>query len=185
MKPIYKRIQTQCQRCGTPFETSENRVAEGRGKFCSKSCGTATQHTKHGHAKNATPTKTYSTWLAMRQRCENPQHASYAQYGGRGITVSSEWQTFEAFLADMGEKPNNTSLDRIDNSKGYFKLNCRWATRHEQQANISSNVHVIYQGKPFIIATLARHLGVNWMTLKYRINANWPEEKWGKPTTRT
>lgn len=185
MKAVYKRIQTQCQRCGTAFETTENRVAVGRGKYCSKSCGTSAQHTKHGHTKHTSASKTYTAWIAMRQRCENPQHPAYPQYGGRGLTVSSDWQTFESFLADMGESPDNTSLDRIDNSKGYFKLNCRWATRYEQQSNLSSNVHVTYQGEQFIIATLARQLGVNWMTLKYRINAGWPEEKWNKPTTKT
>lgn len=185
MKLVYKRIQAQCQRCGTNFDTSENRIAAGRGKYCSASCSTSTQMTKHGHAKNKKLSATYAAWLAMRQRCENPQHPSYQRYGGRGLTVSSDWQTFEIFLVDMGEKPNNTSLDRINNDKGYFKANCRWATRHEQQSNLSNNIHIVYQNQHYILAELARHLGIGWMTLKYRIHAKWPESKWGKPTTKT
>jgi hypothetical protein len=88
-------------------------------------------------------------------------------------------------LADMGERPKGTTIDRIDGTRGYCKDNCRWATRSEQQANIASNIRLVYQGRNYILADLARHLGLNWMTLKYRVAAGWPESKWAKPTTRT
>lgn len=185
MKQIYERILVTCTKCENVFETSTNRIATGRGKFCSKSCSTSSQHKKHGHAKRGNSSKTYSSWMSMRQRCGNPQHHAYPQYGGKGITVSLDWCSFDTFLADMGERPKGTSIDRIDSTLGYFKNNCRWATRSEQQANISSNIHLVYQGKTYILAELARHLKVSWTTLKYRINAGWLEEKWGKPTIKT
>lgn len=185
MKQIYKRVSAICPQCKVFFETSENRIAAGRGRFCSKSCSTSAQHKKHGHAARNAFSKTYGSWISMRQRCENPQHHAYPQYGGKGITVSQDWQSFSTFLSDMGERPTGTSLDRIDGTLSYFKANCRWATRSEQQANMVSNIHLMYQGQSYILAELARHLGIGWMTLKYRINAGWPEHKWAKPTIKT
>ena len=71
----------------------------------------------------------------MIQRCTDPNHKYYSNYGGRGITIDPRWLTFENFYEDMGERPQGTSLDRENNDLGYFKDNCRWATRTEQANN--------------------------------------------------
>lgn len=78
----------------------------------------------------------YNSWQAMRSRCNNPNHMAFKNYGGRGIKVCPEWQSsFEAFLRDMGNRPEGTTLDRINTGGSYEPHNCKWSTWVEQQNN--------------------------------------------------
>lgn len=78
----------------------------------------------------------YNSWSGMKQRCTNPKHPKYHQYGGRGITVCKEWDNYLNFSNDMGPRPSSKhSIERVDNSKGYSPANCTWATQTVQCNN--------------------------------------------------
>lgn len=88
----------------------------------------------HGHSgKRRTPT--YLSWAGMIQRCTNPNHKFYPDYGGRGISVSLEWRDFRVFLVDMGKRPRNKTLDRKNVNGNYCKDNCKWSTKIQQERN--------------------------------------------------
>ncbi len=97
-----------------------------------RSCGCQKNAIKHGLAG----TSEYRTWHGMIERCTNQDAVSYANYGGRGITVCDRWlASVAAFVEDMGPRPRDKTLDRIDGDGNYEPANCRWATRSEQSLN--------------------------------------------------
>ena len=150
-----------------------------------KSCGclrkeqTRERFTTHGHLKDDTASKTYTSWESMIKRCTNPNNKDYHHYGGRGIKVCQRWRKFENFLEDMGEPPTEKhSIDRIDNNLGYCKENCRWATRKEQQRNTRRNHMISFHGKIQCLAAWAEELNINYSTLSSRIFIlGWSVEK--------
>jgi hypothetical protein len=114
----------------------------------------------------------------MKTRCENPNRAAWAWYGGRGIRVCDRWsKSFTAFLQDMGGAPEGLTLDRIDSSKNYEPSNCRWSTRSEQSRNTSANINITYGGKTMCLKDWSAALGVSYSRLRSRHSAGWDVER--------
>lgn len=120
----------------------------------------------------------------MKTRCKNPNIAKFEDYAGRGITMDPRWESFDCFLADMGERPAGCSLDRIDNDKGYWPHNCRWADQKTQTRNTRRNVYVTYQGRRMVMAEAVELSGVGLSAVRSRIKRGWPEDRWFEPVRK-
>ncbi len=121
--------------CGKEVITSGSDLRSGHSKSCGCLRFRTASNLQHGHNRAGKPSRTYQSWRTMKARCANPTEINWHRYGGRGITVCDRWQKFENFLEDMGERPADRTLDRIDPDGNYELSNCRWATLKEQRAN--------------------------------------------------
>jgi len=134
----------------------------------------------HGHAGRsngkAAPSPTYVSWYSMVKRCLNPTSSRYDKYGARGISVCERWRAFENFLADMGERPTGTSLDRIDVNGNYGPGNCRWATPRQQARNTTRNHRVSFRGETLTVIEWAEGVGVSGSSMWRRLK-RWPVER--------
>ena len=121
----------------------------------------------------------YGIWQAMKRRCNNPNCKAYQWYGARGIKVCSEWQTFQGFLAGVGERPTpKHQLDRHPDKNGNYEPgNVRWATSQQQQSNKRNNVLLTWQGKTQTATEWATELGLPVERTLWRVNHGLPVEQ--------
>jgi len=119
-------------KCGNQKPVIANNLKRGKSIQC-RSCARKGNQSGLKHGYKGTPS--YISWSSARGRCNNKNNVDYTNYGGRGIKFCEAWQNFENFLKDMGERLDNTSLDRINPNGHYEPSNCRWATPSEQANN--------------------------------------------------
>lgn len=113
----------------------------------------------------------------MKRRCSSPKVAEFHRYGGRGIRVCDRWLTFATFLADMGERPPGTTLDRVDNDGHYEPSNCRWVSRKENGRNRSDNRLLTLRGETKTLAEWVESTGFSLATLQGRVREGWTDER--------
>lgn len=126
---------------------------------------------KHGHGYG---TATYKSWCSMRGRCLTPSHHKFAQYGARGIKICDRWASFANFLADMGERPDGHTLDRINPDGDYSPENCRWAGPKAQARNRTNKVSIVHEGREQLLIELCEKHGVNYQTAYARLKRGLP-----------
>jgi len=163
----YKKKQTvwlcKCD-CGNTTTVPLYRLTSNN----TKSCGCLQGKGTHGYSKHPS----YNSWRGAKDRCLNEKNKDFKKYGKRGITFGKKWLDIKTFISDMGSPPTKEhSLDRINNNKGYYKDNCRWATRIEQGNNQSTNRLISYMGKTKTIANWARELHINQSILRGRMKS--------------
>jgi hypothetical protein len=144
--------------CGREVSATCSNLKSGH----TQSCGcltierTKAANTKHGRSR----TKLYRVWRQMKNRCELETAPNYKWYGARGIRVCDRWRdSFETFLADMGEPPEGYQIDRIDSNGDYEPANCRWADRKTQYRNTRRNVWVTFNGVTAVVSDWEKAAG--------------------------
>jgi hypothetical protein len=169
------RVLVRCD-CGLEQPLTVDALRKG-----SSSCRFCRKHGSHRHtsgdAAGRRMSPTYKSWVAMRQRCSVPHNPAYPRYGGRGIGVCDRWQSFENFLADMGDRPEGMSLDRIDTNGNYEPGNCRWATPKQQARNTRRSRLVTAFGQTKPLSQWAEEFGMHRTTLRSRLAWGWDAER--------
>jgi hypothetical protein len=122
------------------------------------------------------------TWVGMHQRCYMPTAPGFHNYGGRGINVCTRWHTFSNFVQDMGKRPADHQLDRINCDGPYSPKNCQWSSRLDNSRNKRNTIRILYEGKEQPLSTVAESLGIPIETAYRRHQKGWPLEKVLEPS---
>jgi hypothetical protein len=170
--------ESKCPQCGAARMLSTKHVPGARtiARQDATRCRRCSQ-IEHGHTHKCRPSPTHSSWRSMIRRCSEPKNKDWAEYGGRGIKVCERWLDFETFLADMGSRPDGTSLDRIDNNGNYEPGNCRWATIIEQARNRRTNKIVEWNGIALGLCEWSVRLNIRSRTINARLTRGWSVER--------
>lgn len=174
--------------CGNDSIVMTQQLTSGQTKSCG--CYNRDIHFKHGHTINQKTTPEFASWCAAKSRCFRVKDNHFKDYGGRGITMCAGWKdSFATFFADMGKRPKDTTLDRINNNLSYscghcdeciskgWKLNCRWGNDEIQNNNRRDNINITYNGITMTAAQWARIIGVNSSTIARRFAKGVPIDK--------
>jgi hypothetical protein len=165
----YQKVMWLCRcECGKEGRVSAGNLRNGLSKSCG--CWNLEQvrsPKKHGLSQSPE----FTVWQNMIERCTNPKNTAYENYGGRGISICERWrESFSNFYADMGPRPEGTTINRIDNDGNYEPSNCQWATDQEQQRNKRSNHRITAFGKTMLLTEWSAELGMSPALILYHMN---------------
>jgi hypothetical protein len=163
--------------CGQTVVVLANNLVKGNTTSCGCKSSRLTigdKATTHGKSKSPE----YVSWRAMKDRCYGASHSEYKRYGALGIKVCERWiNSFANFFEDMGPRPHGHSLERINPSKNYEPVNCKWADVYEQANNKKNTRKIEYKGASKSVTQWSREVGLKTATLSARLNRGWPVEK--------
>lgn len=131
------------------------------------------RNTVHGLSKgpDGKRTRLYGIWVRMRQRCSDPNCTDYDRYGGRGVRVCREWDSFSAFhaWATANGYRDDLTIDRIDPDGNYEPINCRWIPPAAQARNTRRNHRITFRGETRTLVEWGEILGIETSLLRYRL----------------
>jgi len=155
-------------RCDCGSESHIDGCCLRRGSATDCGCRRGDWSITHGMAES----QEYQVWLAMKQRCLNPNSPCYDSYGDRGITICDRWrESFQAFFDDMGLRPfDAATIERVDNDGNYEPANCRWATRSEQNENTRQTRLLEFRGMSMSLGKWVRYTGISRKVLRRRLD---------------
>lgn len=162
--------------CGNETWANQYKLVAGRKKSCGclRAEKLAKGNPKHGHASRENTSRTYRTWTNMLNRCTNPNATQFEYYGGRGITVCERWYAFENFYSDMGDRPLNTTINRIDNDGNYEPNNCEWADESVRNKNRrpfdwkpSNTLYISVEGTRYQLKDACVRFGVSYSAVQH------------------
>lgn len=171
--------------CGKETTVARPSLIQGRTRSCGcyhdKACGERIGNIRRTHGM--TNTRLYAIWESMRARCNNKNNKRYNRYGGRGIKICKEWNTFECFMdwALSSGYQEGLSIERINFDGNYEPQNCKWIPKNEQAKNTSTNRRITINGETKNMSEWARNAGVCPQTISYRIKKGYPESEWLLP----
>lgn len=185
-----RKYECMCILCGTIDYFFGNNLKKGNTSRC-KSCAgkilsqkilsgeiPAPGGNKTGAINGMSTTPQYNAYKTMVNRCYNPNHIQYKDYGGRGIKVCDRWRySYLNFYEDMGPRPDGMSLDRIDVDGDYCPENCKWSSTKEQGRNRRDTIYLTYKNETKPMAEWAEILGVKYGYLAKRRKSNKDMEK--------
>lgn len=167
-----RKVEATCE-CGKRAIFFLKNLKNGHTQSCG--CRHIEIMTRHGNSTRSITSPEYVCWASMRSRCSNENNLAFPNYGGRGISVCSQWdKDFSVFLRDMGPRTKGTSIDRIDVNGDYEPGNCRWATKKMQVNNTRVNVFLEHDGRRMTMAQWAEHLDTSVKRIAYRVEHGWP-----------
>lgn len=156
---IRNLVLARCS-CGTERMVSAYTLQKGTSRSCG--CKSPTKgKSLHGLSAHPDFRTTYSAWMAMNARCNNPNAKRFKTYGGRGIKVCSEWKNFERFVRDMGKRPEGYTIERKNVDGNYCKENCEWIPASEQHGNNTRTVWVEFSGRKMAVTHACKAAGVS------------------------
>lgn len=154
--------------CGSESTVRSYSLKHGLTKSCGCLSIDSAKHRATTHGMSLS--KIERVYHSMKQRCNNPNNQAYARYGGRGITVCEEWQTFEVFLRDMGDSyAEGLTIDRVNNNEGYSKGNCKWIPAASQARNKRNNLKFMYKGEIKTLIEICEKEHKNYNMVRQRL----------------